>query len=81
MLNSRMNLLRWALIYFSISAVAGILQVTDVSVRTAELSTLLSVAFLIPFIAFVVFELLALGSPESDSNTPPDGIRTVFGQP
>ena len=75
---------RWALIFFAISVVAGVLQFTQftgVSVRAAETSLLLSLGFLIPFIVFVIFGLLALGSAESDSYNHPitDGIKVVLG--
>ncbi|OFW16883.1 MAG: hypothetical protein A3H27_10190 [Acidobacteria bacterium RIFCSPLOWO2_02_FULL_59_13] len=77
-------MLRWALIFFAISVVAGALQFTqftDGPVRAVETSLLLSLGFLISFIVFLVFGLLALGSRESDSNNHPitDGIKVVFG--
>ena len=77
-------MLRWALIFFAISVVTGVLQFTQftgIPVRDAETSLLLSLGFLIPFVVFLVFGLLALGSPELDSNNHPitDGIKVVFG--
>ena len=79
-----MNLLRWALIFFAISVVAGVLQFTQfigVPDRAAEISVLLSLGFLIPFMVFIVLGLLALGSPELDSNKRPivNGIKVFLG--
>lgn len=81
---TRVNMLRLTLISFAISVVAGVLQFTQFTgdpVRAAETSLLLSLGFLISFIVFLVFGLLALGSAESDSNSDPitDGIMVVFG--
>ena len=77
-------MLRWALIFFAISVVAGVFQFTQFTggpVRSAEISLLLSFAFLIPFIASLVFGLLALGNPEAHENKHPiaNGIKIVFG--
>lgn len=77
-------MLKWASFFFVISIVAGILQFTQFSgvpVRETDISMLLSIGFLIPFVAFLVFGLLALGSPEFDSNDHPivDRIKVVFG--
>ena len=77
-------MLKWALIFFAISVLAGVLQFTQFSgvpVRETEISSLLSLGFLIPFVAFLVFGLLALGNPEFDSNDHPivDRIKVVFG--
>ena len=77
-------MLKWALIFFAISVVAGVLQFTQFSgvpVRETEISMLLSLGFVISFVAFLVFGLLALGGPELDSTDHPivDGIKAVFG--
>ena len=77
-------MLKWALIFFAISVVAGVLQFTQFSgipAREAEISLLLSLGFLTSFVAFLVFGLLALGSPELDSKDHPivDGIKVVLG--
>ena len=77
-------MLKWALIFFAISVLAGVLQFTQFSgvpVRETEISSLLSLGFVISFVAFLVFGLLALGGQESDSKDRPivDGIRVVFG--
>ena len=77
-------MLRWALVFLVISVAAGALQFTQfigVPVLALETSMLLSLGFLIPFIAFLVFGLLAFGSPASDSNNDPvmNGIKVLLG--
>ena len=77
-------MLKWALIFFAISVVAGVLQFTQFSgvpVRETEISMVLPLGFVISFVVFMVFGLLALGGPEFDSKDHPivDGIRVVFG--
>jgi len=77
-------MLKWALIFFAISVVAGVLQFTQsssVPVSETEISMLLSLGFVISSVAFLVFGLLALGGPELDSKDHPvvDVIKVVFG--
>jgi uncharacterized membrane protein YtjA (UPF0391 family) len=79
-----MTMLKWALIFFAISVLAGVLQFTQFSgvpVRETEISSLLCLGFVISFVAFLVFGLFALGGQESDSKDHPivDGIKVVFG--
>jgi uncharacterized membrane protein YtjA (UPF0391 family) len=64
-------MLRWSLFFFTISVVAGVLQSAqfiDGPEHATEIAVLHSLAFLIAYILFLVFGLLALGSPESNSN-------------
>ena len=77
-------MLKWALIFFAISVVAGVLQFaqfSSVPVSETEISMLLSLGFVISSVAFLVFGLLALGGPELDSKDHPvvDVIKVVFG--
>jgi uncharacterized membrane protein YtjA (UPF0391 family) len=82
-----LKMLRWALIFFAISVVAAVLQFTQftqfagVPVGAVEFSMLLSLAFLISFIAFLVFGLFALAGPESDSDKHliARSIKALFG--
>ena len=77
-------MLRWALIFFAVSVVTGVLQFTQFTgdpVGGAEFSALLSLGFLFSFIVFLVVGLVALGRVELDSNKHPitRGIKAVLG--
>jgi hypothetical protein len=52
---------------------------TGIPFLEAEIAPLISLAFLLPFIAFIVLELVALDTPESDPGAAPS--RTARGRP
>ena len=52
-----MTILKWALIFFLISIVAGILGFTDVSVASADIARLLFYVFLVIFLALLILGL------------------------
>ena len=77
-------MLRWTLLFLALTVVAGVsqfAQFTGDPFRAADASLLRSLAFLIPFIAFLCFGLLALGSADLARDRHPiiDTLRLISG--
>jgi uncharacterized membrane protein YtjA (UPF0391 family) len=56
----RVKMLKWALIFFVVSIVAGLFGFTGIAVGAAELSKILFFVFLVLFAIFLVAGLLAV---------------------
>ena len=52
-----MTLLKWALVFFLISVVAGILGFTDISAATADVARFLFYVFVVIFLVLVILGL------------------------
>jgi hypothetical protein len=77
-------MLRWTLFFLALTVVTGISQFAQFNgdpFRAAEASLLQSLAFLIPFIAFLSFGLLGLGSADLAHDKHPfmDRLRLISG--
>jgi len=51
------TLLRWALLFFSISVVAGILGFTDISAASADIARVLFYIFVVIFLVLLILGL------------------------
>ena len=77
-------MLRCAMTFLAISIMVGIFQFTQFSgiyIPETGIAVLLSLGFLLPFLLFVIFGLLALGGTESESDDDPlvVGVRHFSG--
>jgi len=52
-----MTILRWALVFFLVSIVAGLLGFTDISIASADIARILFYIFLIIFLVLLVLGL------------------------
>jgi uncharacterized membrane protein YtjA (UPF0391 family) len=52
-------MLKWAIIFFLISVIAGVLGFTDIAVGAAEIARILFFIFLVIFLFFLVAALMA----------------------
>ena len=52
-----MTLLKWALVFFLISVVAGLLGFTDISVATADVARFLFYVFVVIFLVLLILGL------------------------